>query len=134
MAAARLQRWATLLSAYDYHIQYKSTHSHSNAHSNADGLSRLPLQTQDTQSDKEGVTIFNIAQVQALPATFKDVQKATSQDKILSKVLSYAQCGWPEEEIKPYKTRQHEIGVETGCLMWGIRVIIPKSLQSQVLK
>lgn len=39
LAAARLQRWAILLSAYEYEIKYKSTH----AHSNADGLSRLPL-------------------------------------------------------------------------------------------
>ena len=38
-AAARLQRWALLLSAYDYDIQYRPTL----AHSNADGLSRLPL-------------------------------------------------------------------------------------------
>ena len=35
LAAARLQRWAVLLSAYEYDIKYKSTH----AHSNADGLS-----------------------------------------------------------------------------------------------
>ena len=34
LAAARLQRWAVLLSAYDYVIRYKSTHSHGNA----DGL------------------------------------------------------------------------------------------------
>ena len=39
LAAARLQRWALLLSAYVYDIKYKSTH----CHGNADGLSRLPL-------------------------------------------------------------------------------------------
>ena len=39
LAAARLQRWAVLLSAYTYDIQFKSTV----AHGNADGLSRLPL-------------------------------------------------------------------------------------------
>jgi len=39
LAAACLQRWAILLSAYDCNIQYKSTTNHSNA----DGLSRLPL-------------------------------------------------------------------------------------------
>jgi len=31
LAAARLQRWAILLSAYDYNICYKSTTNHSNA-------------------------------------------------------------------------------------------------------
>ena len=37
LAAARLQRWALLLSSYKYQIQYKATQTHSNA----DGLSRL---------------------------------------------------------------------------------------------
>ena len=39
LAAARLQRWAVILSAYQYAIQYKKTSDHSNA----DGLSQLPL-------------------------------------------------------------------------------------------
>ena len=39
LAAARLQRWAVLLSAYQYEIQFKLTEQHANA----DGLSRLPL-------------------------------------------------------------------------------------------
>ena len=39
IAAARLQRWALLLSAYSYNIIYKQGVNHSNV----DGLSRLPL-------------------------------------------------------------------------------------------
>ena len=39
LAAARMQRWALILSAYDYQIQFKPT----KAHANADGLSRLPV-------------------------------------------------------------------------------------------
>ena len=39
LAAVRLQRWAILLSAYDYNIHYKST----TEHGNVDGLSKLPL-------------------------------------------------------------------------------------------
>ena len=41
IAAARLQCWAVLFSAYKYNIKFKSTQ----AHANADGLSRLPLTT-----------------------------------------------------------------------------------------
>ena len=132
LAAARLQRWAILLSAYKYSIRYKST----TAHGNADGLSRLPLPTTSAPTD-EGVSTFNIGQVQALPVTFQDIQKATRRDKVLSKISVFVQEGWPnqvDEELKPYNTRQAEIGIEGGCLMWGIRVIIPESLQPQVLK
>ena len=39
MALARIQRWALLLGAYDYHIEYKS----GKENNNADALSRLPL-------------------------------------------------------------------------------------------
>ena len=39
LAAYRLQRWAILLSAYTYNIQFRPT----DQHGNADGLSRLPL-------------------------------------------------------------------------------------------
>ena len=133
LAAARLQRWAIHLSAYDYKIQYKSTH----AHSNADGLSRLPLPAADASSKSDGVSLFNVAQVQALPVTFQDVRKATRQDKVLSAVYSYVQHGWPArvpEKLKPYQSHQNEIGFQSGCLMWGVRVIIPEKLQSKLLQ
>ena len=57
------------------------------------------------------------------------IQEAISRDTVLSKVLIYVQNGWPdevEEYIKPYKSRQNEIVIETGCLMWGIRVIVQR--------
>ena len=41
MSASRLQRWAIILSAYTYSIEYKPTKQHGNA----DCLSRLPLDT-----------------------------------------------------------------------------------------
>ena len=47
------------------------------------------------------------------------------------------QSGWPEQvtdELKPYKARMNEIGIEHGCLMWGIRVIVPEALQPKVLE
>ena len=48
LAAARLQRWAIVLSAYQYGIEFKRTE----AHGNADGLSRLPLPAAGTGTDE----------------------------------------------------------------------------------
>ena len=88
LAAARLQRWAILLSAYEYEIKYKSTH----AHSNADGLSRLPLPMGKSPSGRADA-VFNIGQVHALPVSFQDIQLATRRDKTLGKVFNYTQHG-----------------------------------------
>ena len=39
LISARIQRWVTILSAYQYNIEFRPTQ----VHANADGLSRLPL-------------------------------------------------------------------------------------------
>ena len=59
LAAARLQRWAVLLSAYKYDIKFKSTE----AHANADGLSRLPLMQTTAEGQSPEASVFNIAQI-----------------------------------------------------------------------
>ena len=113
-------------------IKYKKNQ----AHSNADGLSRLPLPSTNSDPRKED-SIFNVCQVQALPVSFRDIQQATRRDKLLGKVLSYTQMGWLNQvtgELTPYKARANEIGIEANCLMWGTRVIVPEKLQACVLK
>ena len=38
------------------------------------------------------------------------------------------------EELLFYSNRETDLSTENGCLLWGIRVIVPKSLQSRVLQ
>ena len=132
LAAARLQRWAIILSTYRYEIEFKCTQEHSNA----DGLSRLPLP--NVKSHKShAVDVFTVAQLDSLPVTAEQLGQATRNDPILSKVRRFTKSGWPyqvKECLKPYWYRRNEITVEGDCLMWGIRVIVPKKLQESVLK
>ena len=133
LAAARLQRWSILLSAYNYDIQFKST----SAHANADGLSHLPIADTTMQDQSVEVSLFNVAQINLLPVTAQQVDRLTKTDPCLSKVLQYTKQGWPStvpEELKPYKQRADEITTEGDCLLWGIRVIIPEKLRGDVLK
>ena len=65
LAAARLQRWAVLLSSYQYDIKFKDTV----AHANADGLSRLPLDNNSTEELAIEASVFNISQIDFLPVT-----------------------------------------------------------------
>ena len=88
LAAARLQRWAVHLSAYEYNVSYKDD-------SNADGLSHLPLPIGSSEPAKDGSRLFHIGQIQSLPVTAVDVRKAICTDRVLSKVYRYTQQGWP---------------------------------------
>ena len=122
-----------MLSAYDYDINFK----HSKEHGNADVLLRLPLPSIERTVGKEGFTMFNVGQKEALPLTFQDIKLGTKRDATSSTVLDYVKRGWPKEvpnDVQPYVQCQTELSVENDCLLWGTRVVIPKSLQDTLLK
>ena len=133
MAAARLLRWALLLAAYSYTIEFRPT----NDHSNADALSRLPLNVISTESLAAESAFCNIAQLESLPVTVAKLQTNMRTDAILSKVCKFTVEGWPEErdsDLKPYYHRKDELTVESGCLLWGMRVIVPTKLRPRLLQ
>ena len=125
-----MQRWGLLLSVYSYDICYRPT----TAHSNADGLSCLPL---PSLSSSDELTIFNMAQLDVLPVHNSAVKTSTITDSTLSRVLNYTRARWPAkvpEALAPYRNRRAELSVEEGCLLWGTRVLILTDLQPKVLE
>ena len=132
LAAARMQRWALLLSAYSYDICFHLT----TAHGNADGLSRLPVVTTSQLGNPTEPSLFNIAQIDALPIKVSEVELATRTDPILSKVLTCLRHGWPsrvQEALMPFWRRKNELTVEGECIMWGMTVVIPSKWRDKVL-
>ena len=71
MASARLQRWALLLSAYDYDIRYRPGKSHANA----DTFSRLPLSTTPTSTSQPGETVLLFECLSIAPLTVIDIRR-----------------------------------------------------------
>ena len=133
LAAPRLQRWAVLLSAYKYQIEFRST----TAHGNADCLSRLPLSNQAPDGLSPEPTIFNVSQIASLPVTTFQLQKATQNDPILSKIVGYTTNGWPQEvddTLLPYWRKRQELTIESSCVLWGIRVLVPNKLRAKLLE
>ena len=132
--AARLQRYALFLAGSDYKIEYKNT----KVHSNADGLSRLPLKTEERAEEVvDPVNVFNKMQFESLPITVDNVRRETQRDPVLSQVHEMVTKGWPSSHVpvpNPFYARRDEITVHLGCLMWGIRVIVPTKLRPQVLE
>ena len=89
LAAARLQRWAVLLSAYSYEVEFRRTERHANV----DSLSRLPLKNQSSKASIDEATVFSLCQVEYLPVTALEIQRVSRNDPILSKVLRYTKIG-----------------------------------------
>ena len=83
-----MQQWAFILSAYRYKIEYRR----SSENSNADAMSRLPVDAAESDLDSE---IFLCSFLEELLIRARDIGKATRDDKILSQVLKYTQEGWP---------------------------------------
>lgn len=131
LAAARLQRWAVTLSAYTYSLKFRPA----NENLEADCLSRLPVR-QESANDAEET--FYSLRLQSMPVTHKDIARATSHDQLLCRVLELTSTGWPnftdDVELKPFFDRRTQLTTHQGCLLWGMRVVVPAKLRSLVLQ
>ena len=134
VTAARRQRYALFLAGYDYTIEYKNT----KVHSNADGLSRLSLLIEVRDEEVvDPVGVFNLMQFDPLPVTMDSARRETQRDPVLAQVHEMTSKGWPHSHdpvLNPFFVRRDEITLQSGCLMWGIRVIVPPKLRPQVLE
>lgn len=131
MAAARMQRWALTLSAYQYTIE----HIKGTSNQCADCMSRLPITRQSRDSAEK---IHIVVQSDDLPVTASQIAKESLRDSQLSIVMKAIQHGhWPTDssvDVNPFYKRQHELSIVDGCILWGTRVIIPKIFHKPLLK
>ena len=82
-ASGRIQRWALVLAAYEYKISFRPTASHSNA----DALSRLPLQTPDEPVPAVPETVLLLQQLDDGPFTSQQVKYFTARDLVCHRFL-----------------------------------------------
>ncbi|XP_061878364.1 uncharacterized protein K02A2.6-like [Entelurus aequoreus] len=135
MAAARLQRWALVLAAHNYTIQYRKAADHGNA----DGLSRLPLQVAHGEKP-DAVDRVTVHHLETLPVDSEDIRKGTKYDPVLSRVVDMVVSGQfvgtvgQNDALAPFYMRRDELTVIQGCLLWGSRVVVPPALRPQLLK
>jgi hypothetical protein len=133
VAADRIKRWAIYLMSYSYNLKYRS----SEKHSNADVLSRLPLNfTSNISSDISGSN-FHVMQIENTLLNYHAVAEATRNDLILRRVLNYLEDKWPakvDADLLPFWRRRLELTKENGCLLWGTRIIIPYKLRQGAIQ
>ncbi|XP_024081037.1 uncharacterized protein K02A2.6-like [Cimex lectularius] len=132
-AANRLQRWAYLISNYNYSI--KCVKSKDNC---ADYLSRIDWGKQPAIDPLDEVNYFHfVAETVPFRLDWKKIKQGTRNDPELSRVVDSVVQGYrlPREiKYEPFIRRDKELTVEKGCLMWGYRVIIPQKFRETVLR
>ena len=132
LAAARMQRWAVILSAYQYKIEYRQ----SSKNANADAMSRLPVGEAIPECDSG---VFLCSFLEEIPIGARDIREATKVDYIVSLVLMYTLEDWPgcldqtQHELRPYFNQKEHLSVEQGCILLGYRVIIPVKYRGRLL-
>ncbi|XP_054259349.1 uncharacterized protein K02A2.6-like [Macrosteles quadrilineatus] len=143
VAAARLQRWALILSAYSFEVKYRRGLDLPHA----DALSRLAL-PDDDQLELDSNYISHVSSlVEAFdcfklvsdlnPITAKDIARLTDTDPVLTKVRDFIWHGWrdsKDSELVAYFRRRDEFSVENQCVLWGSRVVVPEKLRSAVIQ
>lgn len=124
-SAIRLLHYANFMSGFKYDIKYRNTKSHANA----DYLSRFSLHStqQDRYLDVDSVYFLN--QIETLPVSREEIRKETLKDLSTMSLYRAIQSGkeLSEDELSKYS-------IENGCILRGIRVVIPKPLQQRILE
>ena len=90
MAAARIQRWAFILSGFNYKIEYVKGELNE-----ADKLLRIPQHIRSKiENTSDSSTFVNYIQGHnVLNLDFKDISRETWRDRILSKVCEFLKMG-----------------------------------------
>ncbi|XP_063399775.1 uncharacterized protein K02A2.6-like [Mytilus trossulus] len=95
------------------------------------------MQSDMNINSEDADDLFHVLQIEDLPITSAEIQRETRKEKVLASVLYQAMNGWEitdDSLIKPYFTRRNELTVSHGCLLWGIRVIIPIKFRNRILE
>lgn len=138
----RLQRWALILLAYDFDIEYMRTTDFGHA----DVLSRLIA---SNRPDKEDFVIAALQLDQqvaedlsrGLPIKFEDIGVASLKDQVLAQVFGYVTNGWPAstnsiESGEVIKFFNHRLVLTriNDCLIYRDRTVVPSEYRKIVLK
>ena len=131
MTAARLQRWALALMAYDFSITCKKT----TENQAADALSRCDAQS----SAADTFDIYNVQEVVVAPPISKSaVHDAAKADVLMQKLIDYTINGWPSKdklnvELTNYHRFKDQFTIHEHLLYRGARLVIPEILQHDLL-
>ncbi|KAK3921048.1 hypothetical protein KUF71_010263 [Frankliniella fusca] len=107
-------------------------------HGNADALSRLCAPGSEPQDVPEPPGLFLITGLHSPHLSAEQVAAETAKDPVLLHVMKWTVEGWPtrspEGEFTEYFKKKDAITTSRGCLLWGCRIIVPRTLQDAAMR
>ena len=110
----------------------------------ADTLSRnaiaVSLQTSNTEDDVKPYVDTAEMVRSASHEKLEQIKHSTSSDPQLQRVLEYTVNGWPKyaedvpEQLRPYYAVRADLSVADGKIIYHNRLVIPSTLQSEILE
>lgn len=123
LASTRLLHYALILLSFEFDIKYRDTRNHGNA----DCLSQLPTKSEELDI-KDEISINQMAPIETLPITSRDLSNAMAKDQKLGPLLRALREG------QDLKGKEAQYTIEDGCILYGQRIAIPKMYQKKVLE
>ena len=100
-------------------------------------MSRLPLPVVPKPSNVPPELVLLTEHLNNSPVTAHDIKVWTRRDNELARVFQFVAQGWPEvvdSELNIFHTKQEELSIHEGCILWGTRVVVPKQGREAVLQ
>ena len=98
-------------------------------------MSRLVQASLEEQEEEEEE--YLISYLEELPVTARDIAAATRKDPVLARLYDFTLHGWLQAfnapVLEPYFSRKQELCVDRGCVLWGLRVVIPEKYRVRLL-
>ena len=146
-APPRLQNMLLLIQGYRYKIKYRPGEDMVLA----DTLSRIPNPNNNTEIDLDlrvdGINVLIdgpkykvIALINFPPYKQELLREETTKDTVLNHLKEIVHSGWPEamkslpEDLRPYWSFREEIALEAGVLFKGRQILIPKTMQKDIME
>ena len=81
--------------------------------------------------------MYLISYLEEAPVTARNIAAATRKDPVLARLYDFTLHGWPQalnaRLLQPYSSRKQELSVGRGCVLWGLRVVIPEKYRVHLL-
>ncbi|XP_046145704.1 uncharacterized protein K02A2.6-like [Osmia bicornis bicornis] len=128
-SAMRMQHYALFLQGFSFNIKYKNT----KLHSNADGLSRLPVRN-ETDFEYDVVDAHELNSINTLPVTAEEIVKEIETDDKLHKIKVALQSGKLLSARDRFNVNQTAYSLQQGIIMVNDKVFIPGKLRNRILQ